>query len=173
MKVKSGTKNPFDYNKPDAWEVKSQWVETRGGKLRWMVYLNNGIQMFRSRYIMAKYLCLKNLYLPAKIIIHHIDENTENDNIDNLTLMTRSQHKNHHNPPFITDIKEYKRKWAYSYRQCHKEETLKKAKDYYWKHRSQIREGRKNYEKLYYQQNKEKIKARVQKYRIAKRKEVI
>lgn len=54
------------------------------------------------RYIYEKYY---HVSLTTKDIIHHIDGDKKNNNIDNLMLMTRSQHINHHRNDLINGRK--------------------------------------------------------------------
>jgi hypothetical protein len=62
----------------------------RNGHKRWHGQIFGSIQIMRSRLNMMNFLHTK--HLPSYFDVHHKDENTENDDISNLELLTRSQH---------------------------------------------------------------------------------
>jgi len=66
------------------------------GKPRWLVVLKNGQTTTKARWIMMNFLHTE--HIPKKIHIHHIDEITDHDVIENLELLTQSQHAKFHIP---------------------------------------------------------------------------
>ena len=64
-------------------------------------YSNSEGYVSEHRYIYHLYLSIKYnriIYLPRSYHIHHIDEDTFNNKISNLQILTRSKHKSIHNP---------------------------------------------------------------------------
>lgn len=71
---------------------KGFYVQTDG----YLVYSPTGKSADRKlhhRYVMEQHLSRK---LRSDEIVHHIDENKQNNDISNLEIMTRSQHASHH-----------------------------------------------------------------------------
>lgn len=63
-------------------------------KRAWIKVHNKPVKWIRNtRYIWTKHT---NNDIPKGFILHHIDENTLNDDVDNLALLTRSAHMNIH-----------------------------------------------------------------------------
>src|SRR3990167_5537225 len=76
-KGKKGAQKSFRKGKSNG------YINTFGYK----VYYRNGIEILEHREVMEKYLGRK---LGIKEIIHHIDTNKQNNNINNLQLTDRS-----------------------------------------------------------------------------------
>lgn len=63
-------------------------------------YKNNG-RVLEHRYIYYIYLSILNnkiTYIPKGFDIHHKNKNTFDNRIENLELITKSEHQSHHNP---------------------------------------------------------------------------
>ena len=58
-------------------------------------------RVLEHRYVMAEHL---GRMLTTDEIVHHLDENTRNNDISNLALMLRGEHTNHHCPAFRVDL---------------------------------------------------------------------
>jgi hypothetical protein len=59
---------------------------------------SKGKRVFQHRYVMAQSLGLEEL--PRHLEVHHIDEDTRNNDLDNLALVTPNAHKAlHHQRP--------------------------------------------------------------------------
>lgn len=70
-------------------------IRTNTPKLgRYYVY-NKGSVVPRARFLLEEHLGRK---LKRTEIVHHKDDNPLNDCIDNLEILTRSEHIKHHNP---------------------------------------------------------------------------
>lgn len=86
-------------------------------------------KIYLHRLIMENYL---NRYLKEDEIIHHIDENRSNNNIENLELTTQSEHTHYHHPKMQNKIcEECKNKfepsksWSkFCSRKCYEENRL-------------------------------------------------
>jgi HNH endonuclease len=66
--------------------------EHLGSEDRWFVYVD-GVQVLRYRHVMEQHLGRK--LLPSEIV-HHIDEDETNDDINNLEIKTSSKHQIDH-----------------------------------------------------------------------------
>jgi hypothetical protein len=66
------------------------------GKERWSGTLTNGKKVSRARLLMMNFLHCKNI--PIVFEVHHINEETTDDRIDNLQLMSRVEHRKLHMP---------------------------------------------------------------------------
>lgn len=131
--------------------VKYEWFSEFEG--RWIVTLLNNRQIRRSRYIMAKFLCCKDFYLPEILIVHHNDFTKMNDLLENLSLKTNSQHTALHKSfiPLKYGIRfqdnhslywkerlrinpEIVRTSARKYYSNHQEQCQQRAKESYYRH---------------------------------------
>jgi len=86
------------------------------------------------RYIMEQYLGRK---LTKNEVVHHIDENKMNNNIENLQLLTRSEHSRLHrlgktlsNETKIKIGQKSKNRPIYSKRKINDEQLINMLKDY-------------------------------------------
>jgi hypothetical protein len=66
------------------------------GVRRWYGYIKGWKRIYRYRLVMMNFL--HTSHIPKKFSVHHKNENTEDDGIENLELMTRKQHTALHNP---------------------------------------------------------------------------
>lgn len=71
---------------------KGFYVQT-DGYLMYSPTARNGDRMLHHRYVMEQHLGRK---LRSDEIVHHKDEDKQNNDISNLEIMTRSQHASHH-----------------------------------------------------------------------------
>lgn len=71
------------------------YLEQHGKHKRFIVILSNDCRMFFSRLVMMRKLCTTSI--PKALIVHHIDGDTLNDTIENLTLVKRNDHIRKHN----------------------------------------------------------------------------
>lgn len=66
------------------------------GNSRCVAILEDGTGMFNSRVIMMNYLHTN--HIPKRIDVHHINGNTNDDRIENLQIITKSDHAKLHHP---------------------------------------------------------------------------
>jgi len=66
----------------------------KGGARRWYGYIHGYRTLLRSQLVMMNFLHTNRI--PKKFDVHHKDENTENDAIENLELLSRKQHNELH-----------------------------------------------------------------------------
>jgi hypothetical protein len=66
------------------------------GKERWSGTLPNGKKVSQARLMMMNFLHCKNI--PRVFDVHHINEDTTDDRIDNFKLMSRIEHRKLHMP---------------------------------------------------------------------------
>ena len=66
------------------------------GKERWTGTLPDGRRVYRSQLIMMNHLHYSNI--PKVFSVHHINENTTDDRIENLLLMGKVAHHRLHKP---------------------------------------------------------------------------
>ena len=104
MKAAKG-KDHWHYGGIDSNETKKKRAESRtvhhAGDIwindydsaRRSIKMEDGSVMMYARYLMQEKIGRK---LTSADIVHHIDGNWKNDNIDNLILMTRSSHMEYH-----------------------------------------------------------------------------
>lgn len=88
---KMGSKNPMQ-GKTGARH--HNWVGECKDGYGYLTCLVDGKRVFVHRHVMARALGLKEL--PRKFEVHHIDENPENNQLDNLALVTSAGHKTIH-----------------------------------------------------------------------------
>jgi len=100
----------------------------------------NGVRKKVSRWVMESHIGRE---LDSDEIVHHIDEDPTNNNIENLVLMTISEHRRHHmtgdrNPFFGEKHTEEFKKWLsesrkgaknHRYGKKHSEETKQKMRE--------------------------------------------
>jgi len=111
--------------------LKGQFVYTTGAG-RYNRKIKNGKNVQYSRYIWEKNFG----EIPNSLIVHHIDGNKKNDNINNLALMTFTAHNQiHSHSPWnkgltVKDSKE----WAATHKkaQASRSETMKKRFKQTW-----------------------------------------
>lgn len=157
------------YKAKDKMEVVRECLDDKYG--RYDVFFDNGRQMRRARYVMAKFLCAKDLYIPQTLVVHHIDGNVLNDDLANLTLMKRSEHTSMHrvDRPLKYGVRSKNNKRVY--RKVHYLANKEKQNDaslgWYYKHKDDpgFREHNKEKCKEWYYKHREEI--------INKRKEVM
>lgn len=75
--------------------------ENSGYYLSTKIYKNNR-RIRLHRYIWEQY----NGEIPNNYEIHHIDHNKDNNDISNLEMLTKEEHKKRHNEEITDDIKE-------------------------------------------------------------------
>lgn len=110
----------------------------------------------------SKYLIEINdkKYLNPKFVVHHINENTRDNRIENLKVMTKKEHLNYHNsgeknhmkkkdnsgknnPGWkggVSFDKEYIKKYMKEYMMEHKKERFEYHKRYYEKNKNEMKE---------------------------------
>jgi len=66
------------------------------GKPRWRVHLEDGRQISKPRWMMMNFLHTTNI--PKKIHVHHKNEITDDDRIENFQLITNVSHAKLHIP---------------------------------------------------------------------------
>ncbi len=71
------------------------WNFKTGIKLKRKYKRYNGTLMLNSKAVWLEHNKLKEI--PKGYVIHHKDGDSLNDNIENLILMTDSEHKSYHN----------------------------------------------------------------------------
>lgn len=98
----SGENNPM-WGKP-AWNYNPEGNKRKDGYVRVAV---NGKRVLKHRLLMEKHL--GRPLLPNEVI-HHLDGNNENNNIDNLTVITQSIHASHHGYEYHKKRREQLRK---------------------------------------------------------------
>jgi hypothetical protein len=72
------------------------WIEEVEDGYGYLTCLVDGERVFVHRLVMAKALGIPVKQLSSKLEIHHIDEDTRNNHIDNLALVTSGGHKSLH-----------------------------------------------------------------------------
>lgn len=81
-------------------KIEYKWGSYKGydhaGKERWSGILPNGKKAYRSQLTMMNFLHCKSI--PKVFTIHHVNENTTDDSIENLQLMSRIAHQKYHEP---------------------------------------------------------------------------
>jgi len=68
----------------------------KNGKPRWMVKLADGRNVTKARWMMMNFLYTTNI--PKKIHVHHENEVTDDDRIENFELRVINDHMRYHNP---------------------------------------------------------------------------
>lgn len=86
-------------NKPIRLGTGKGWRKHQNGYLYKCV--GSGNTTYMHRYVMEKYLGRK---LEEKEVVHHIDGNRENNNIENLELMLYSEHQRMHLIPRAKEL---------------------------------------------------------------------
>lgn len=72
--------------------IKNKWIQKRDGRM--MVTLSDGKRITYSRYLMWE----KKGFLPQKPeIVHHINGDKTDDRVENLKIVTQSEHRKIHN----------------------------------------------------------------------------
>jgi len=71
------------------------WNFEGKGKLKRKFVKRDGKFMLNTHYVFCSYYRLKEI--PKGFVIHHKDNNSLNDSIDNLVMMTDKAHKEFHN----------------------------------------------------------------------------
>lgn len=61
----------------------------------------NGIKRRISEHVFVWMMHFEREYETKQYLIHHVDDDRQNNNIDNLCLLTRSQHIRYHNKHMI------------------------------------------------------------------------
>lgn len=84
---KMGKKNPMQGKTGDQ---HPRWVGEVKDGYGYLTCLVDGKRVFVHRHVMAKALGLKEL--PTKFDVHHINDNTEDNHLDNLALTTKVGH---------------------------------------------------------------------------------
>lgn len=85
---KLGALNPGHQKKP------ANYIGTIGDGNGYLQKKENGKYVLEHRSVVAKALGIKNL--PSSLDVHHIDGNKQNNELDNLALVTRSGHQKLH-----------------------------------------------------------------------------
>ena len=103
----------------------------------------------RSREIMEEHLSRK---LKPNEVVHHINEDTLDNRIENLQVMTRGEHQRHHlwkggKEASLERGREARRKDSKEYYQKNKERILIKMKEYYQKNKERIKTRQSAYHK--------------------------
>lgn len=143
--------------------VSSEYLLNKENRFR--VELRNGNKMQRSRYIMAKFLCAKDLYIPVCLAVHHKNGDTTDDRLENLELMKHTEHNRMHmylrphkyGVSLTLDPVEYQKR----YYQANKEK--RNLQSFRWKdaHREEI----KAYNKKYKSEHREELTLKKREYR--------
>ena len=76
--------------------IKTKNQKDHCGNPRVVVILSDGTGMFRSRLVMMNFL--HTSFIPKRIDVHHINEITDDDRIENLQLISKSDHGKIHHP---------------------------------------------------------------------------
>lgn len=71
-------------------------AKDKNGKPRWMVVLKDGRNVTKARWMMMNFLHTD--HIPKKIHIHHENEISDDDRIENFELKLINDHMRHHNP---------------------------------------------------------------------------
>ena len=129
------------------------------GNERWFVILEDGICTTKSRWMMMNFL--HTSHIPNRIHVHHKNEVTDDDRIENFELKTMSDHMKHHHP------KDYKYGVSWSddpiaYARIKRNSTPEYKKIYYAYGREFIarhEEETRQYKKEYRARNIEKLKS--------------
>lgn len=87
QKSKLGEKNP---------QFGKRWASDCEDGRGYLTRRVDGIRYFVHHIVMAEYLGIHPSQLPKGVTIHHIDENTRNNTIDNLCLSTGHGHQKIH-----------------------------------------------------------------------------
>ena len=110
---------------------------TRSGR---PYYYNSANRIYLHRYVWEK----AHGEIPMGFEVHHIDGNPANNELDNLTLMTSSEHRNHH----VKELTDERREWM---RKNLNTKARPKAIEWH-----QSKEGR-EWHKKHYEQMKESL----------------
>lgn len=111
----------------------------KNGKLRWFVVLEDGRNTTRARWMMMNFL--HTTHIPKRIHVHHENEITDDDRIENFELKLINDHMKHHNPldftygvSFTENRKEYEKVRRELLPEI-KEKSVMNAKKYYQEHK--------------------------------------
>lgn len=69
------------------------------GKGRFRVYMPNHPRASKNGYVLralVAYEAYHKISIPKRLIVHHMDENPVNDSVENLIMLTNSQHQKIH-----------------------------------------------------------------------------
>jgi hypothetical protein len=142
--------------------VSSEYLLNKENRFR--VELRNGNKMQRSRYIMAKFLCAKDLYIPVCLAVHHKNGDTTDDRLENLELMKHSEHTRKHAyarphkygvSPTLDPVEYQRRSYlankekrnaqSRSWKLRHPEETKRVSSEWKKNHREEVRAYKREY----------------------------
>ena len=107
----------------------------KSGKSRWHVKLEDGRNVTQARWMMMNFLHTK--FIPKRLHIHHENEITDDDRMDNFVIQTINDHMRYHNPldytygvPYSVDRKAHDRD-RYKNDPAYREKCLAIANDNY------------------------------------------
>jgi hypothetical protein len=110
---------------------------------RWTVIMNDGSHIPYPRLLMMNFLHTANI--PKAFVVHHLNGVTDDDRIENLTILSKIQHDRLHHPKDYKygvsgtdDWKAYRKAYLVKYRAEHpdwKEVRDKANHDYYQKNK--------------------------------------
>lgn len=93
-------------------------------KPRWTVIMNDGSHIPYSRLLMMNFLHAVNI--PKVFVVHHLNGITDDDRIENLTILSKLQHDRLHHPKdykygvsYTDDWKAYGKAYLVKYRAEH------------------------------------------------------
>lgn len=138
----------------------------------------DGKKVLHSRYVMEQHLGRKLL---RNELVHHINDDSMDDRIENLQIMTPKEHSALHNTGKDNrrwrggrkvvrrrcDQKHIEKRRAYNreYYQKHKKERQEYGREYYQEHKEELQAYGREYGRKYYQKNREKILEKLRKKR--------
>jgi len=142
---------PIPFGKLSSWKDCS-------GKIRWYVRYN-GRSIPRARIVMMNYLHTN--HLPARLHVHHINGDTECDEIWNLMLLSNKQHACLHHPATFSTPYEYEKNRRLK---AEVQEAIR-VNSLAWYHRNKDKVNSnpliKEYKKEWYVDNREEILAKL------------
>ena len=144
-----------------------EYVSTaKDGRKRYISCLKEGERINRGRLIMMNYL--HTAKIPSLFHIHHINNDSLDDRLENLLLISESNHMKHHNPQ---DFK-YGVSWRddpMAYQKARRNSTPENKKIHYLDSRRYIEKNKEKtaqYMKEYGERNRERILKQKCKYYI-------